>query len=372
VLSTELQTTVVEKPLLALLGKYKGQIEQILPQQFNGKRALKLIVGAINKTPKLLECTPMSVINSVLTAASMGLEIRPGQAYLVPFRNKGRMECTLVVDYRGKIDLVTRSGKVIDIDPDIVYSRDKFRIFRDETGAKVIEHEPTYFVRNDDGSMRPITEADRGVPIGALAVAAMKDGRPKVCFMPAIDIMRIKGKSRSSGDGPWVTDELEMWKKTVVHRICKLLPQTPELALAQAADDAMEMDVPMDHIIDIDPEDENAPPLLEPGSTKAAAEVGEAKVAQMQAERAARQAQKPPVEVKATPAAETKQEPVQEPQEQPQGPISVASWDELPDAIDPELGLEITVGGKKFVRESVEQTWTAAAPKQKPVFGRPR
>ena len=60
---------VVEQPLMKLLGKYKGQISALLPQQFNAERVLKLIVGAINKQPELLRCTPISVVNAILTAA---------------------------------------------------------------------------------------------------------------------------------------------------------------------------------------------------------------------------------------------------------------------------------------------------------------
>src|ERR1039458_7047891 len=110
----------VEKPLMKLLGKYKGQITAILPKQLNDDRVLKLIVGSINKNPKLLQCTPISVINSVLTAAAIGLEIRPGSAYLIPFAKNfkdangwhKRFECQLVIDYRSEIDLALRSGKV--------------------------------------------------------------------------------------------------------------------------------------------------------------------------------------------------------------------------------------------------------------------
>jgi recombination protein RecT len=311
--SQELQATV-EKPLMALLGKYKGQIEQILPRQFDGKRVLKLIIGAINKNPQLLNCTPMSVVNAVLTAATMGLEIRPGSAYLIPFKKNTKVqggwksisECQLVVDYRGKIDLALRGGKVTDIDPDIVYARDKFRVFRDENGHKVVEHEPTYFVKNDDGTMRPITEADRGVPIGALAVAAIKDGKPKVCFMPAMDIERIHQKSKAKDDGPWVTDTMEMWKKTVVHRICKTLPQTPEMALAQAVDDANEMSVSMDSIIEIDSDDASAEqPLLEQ-SKEAAQRVAEQKLAAMENEAASKRSAAPYIQDEGKPyTAET-------------------------------------------------------------------
>lgn len=245
-----------EKPVIAMLAKYQGQIEAVLPKHLTPTRVLKMIVGAINKNPKLLNCTPMSVINAVLTASQMGLEIGPGSCYLVPFGK----DCTLLVDYRGKIDMALRSGKVIDIDLEVVFSKEKFRIYRDENGRKRLEHETMTFKEGADGEHLPITEKDRGIPIGAYALAVLKDGPPKIVFMPAIDIDAIKRRSRAANDGPWVTDPMEMWKKTVCHRICKTLPMSAEkfdqMRMSQEVDDRFEMGESLDQIISSDAEDD--------------------------------------------------------------------------------------------------------------------
>ncbi len=261
-MSTEL-TQQAQKPVIAMLSKYQGQIEAVLPKHLTPTRVLKMIVGAINKTPALLNCTPMSVINAVLTASQLGLEIGPGSAYLIPFGK----ECTLLIDYRGKIDLAQRTGRVLDIDLEVVYSKDKFRIFRDESGHKRLEHEPVLFREGPDGEHLPITEKDRGVPIGAYAMAILKDGPPKIVFMPAIDIDAIKARGRSSGGGPWKTDTMEMWKKTVCHRICKTLPSSAEksepLRQSQEIDDKFEMGESLDRVIEFDATDD--PPQLTAG-----------------------------------------------------------------------------------------------------------
>lgn len=299
--ATDLTKSVIEQPLMKLLGKYRGQISAILPKQFDGDRVLKLIVGAINKTPDLMKCTPMSVVNAVLTAASIGLEIRPNSAYLIPFAKnwKGddgkwhkRFECQLVIDYRGKIDLALRSGRILDIDPDIVYSKDKFRIYRDETGMKAVEHEPILYKTDDAGNRLPISEDDRGVPLGVLVVATIKDGKPKVLFMPWLEIMKIKARSKSSDSGPWVTDVGEMSKKTAIHRICKTLPQSPEMAIANQVDDANETGVNFD-VIDMAPEDYSSDEPMVQQSVEAAEQVAQRKIAEMQQRRAKAEAVDP-------------------------------------------------------------------------------
>ncbi len=279
-------TKHVENNLISFLAKYKGQIEAVLPKHLTPTRVLKLIVGAINREPKLTQCTPMSVINAVLTASTMGLEIRQGSAYLVPFRdNRGRtprMLCTLMIDYRGKIDLALRSNRVQDIDAEVVYSRDKFRIYRDmATGRKVLEHEPVQFLTNGDHMIALTDEKQRGEVIGAYAMAVVTDAPAKFVFMPKLDIDAIRARSKAHADGPWVTDYREMAKKTVIHRICKLLPQSPELALAQDIEDREDQGIPLDDIIDVQLEPEDEAPIL-PQSAEAAEEVAARKLATLQ------------------------------------------------------------------------------------------
>ncbi len=276
----------VENNLMGFLGKYRGQIEAVLPKHLTPTRVLKLIIGAINREPKLTQCTPMSVINAVVTASTLGLEIRQGSAYLVPFKdNRGRtprMLCTLMIDYRGKIDLALRSQRVLDIDAEVVYARDKFRIYRDTaSGRKVLEHEPVQFLMNGD-HMIPLTDkAQRGEMIGAYAMAVVKDAPAKFVFMPRIDIDAIRNRSKAKDDGPWVTDFNEMAKKTVIHRICKLLPQSPELACAQDIEDREDQGIPLDDIIEVEIAPEDEQPILEQ-SQEAADAVAERKLAAMQ------------------------------------------------------------------------------------------
>src|SRR5579859_5995117 len=96
-----------QQTLVNFLAAHRDQIEGVLPEQLKKGRVIELLIAQINKTPALMGCTPMSVFNAVMTAGSLGLEVRNGSAYLVPYGQ----ECQLLIDYRGKIDLALRSGK---------------------------------------------------------------------------------------------------------------------------------------------------------------------------------------------------------------------------------------------------------------------
>jgi recombination protein RecT len=251
----------VENKLIGFLGKYKGQIEGVLARQIDPKRFTRMIVAQINKTPKLLECTPMSVVNSALQAASLGLEIRTNQAYLVPFKDKwGKTQCNLLIDYRGKIDLAKRSGFIKDMEARLVYAADEFEC---SFGAEPrFIHRPFLMHRHSSGVWDRVSVEERGEVILGYAIAWIKGARaPHIEPMTYSEIEGIRSKSRSKNDGPWVTDWGQMARKTLIHRICNYIPQSPELAIAQDLDDRLDVDIPLEPVIDVAPEDDEQPLL---------------------------------------------------------------------------------------------------------------
>jgi recombination protein RecT len=68
------------------------------------------VIIAVGASEALQQCTPKSIAVSALRAATLGLSVDPalGKAYLVPFKN----EATLVVGYKGLIDLATRTENI--------------------------------------------------------------------------------------------------------------------------------------------------------------------------------------------------------------------------------------------------------------------
>jgi recombination protein RecT len=204
-----------------LLERMKPQLEKILPKHLTAERMVALCALAATKTPKLKECTPLSLFNAVMNASRLGLEI--GQhAHLVPFKNSraGVMECVFIPDYRGLIGLAVRSERVKHIDARVVYKDDEFDY---QLGDKpFIRHKPKL---DGDRSEKNI--------LCFYTVAHLADGTPVFDEpMSKAEVDGIRNRSRAKDDGPWVTDFVAMGKKTVIKRLCKFLPQTPELAAA--------------------------------------------------------------------------------------------------------------------------------------------
>ena len=221
------------KELFAMLERAKSQMAELLPAYMKPERMVSLVRMATYRTPKLLECDALTVVESVMQAARLGLEIGgpvPG-AHLVPFRNKnGRYECQLIVDYRGLIGLAVDAGSITSGDARLVYRGERFRVrYGTQPG---IDHEPD-FGAVDQGP-DAITHA--------YFVARLPGGEVKFEVMTRKEIDAIRARSKASDQGPWVTDYGEMAKKTVTKRGLKYIPVSPNAAAARKLAMAIELD----------------------------------------------------------------------------------------------------------------------------------
>lgn len=214
-MTTQTQTAITKRSttetLSDLLRARKDSIAQLVPKHLTPERLMRVAVNCVSKTPKLQECTPTSLLQSVLVAAELGLE--PGGAlghlYLVPYKD----QCTAIIGYRGLIELARRSGEIASIRAVVVHEKDSFRLV--EGIDQTIEHEP--FLDGDPGRLRLV-----------YCVVKLKDGGVHVELMTRAQVDGIKARSRSRDNGPWVTDYEEMAKKTVAKRALKWQPISSE------------------------------------------------------------------------------------------------------------------------------------------------
>ena len=236
-----------KKRFIDLIAKRQKQIEGLLGKQFDFNRYGRLVLVAMERNPKLAQCSAISVVNSVLTAANMGLEIRDRQAYLVPFRNakKSRLEASLIVDYRGKIELARRSGHVEDLEARLVYSGDKLSVVHGLQPK--FEHVPLLY-RQASGRLQRVTSEERGEVVLGYASAWLKNTpHPHIEPMSFDEIEAIRFRSKSAfwpdgntkEDSPWTTDWAQMARKTLIHRVFNYVTNSREMALSQDVDERM-------------------------------------------------------------------------------------------------------------------------------------
>lgn len=207
-----------QQNLKELFEKSKGAIAAVLPKHVTADRLMKIALSLTSKDGNLLACNQMSVLRCVVGAASVGLEVGGllGEAYLVPFKG----ECTLIIGYKGLIKLARQSGEIKSIRARVVYKADEFQV---EYGLReTITHKPN--LESQDLKDEDI--------VAVYAIAEYKDGEPQFEVMTRAQVDKIRGRSASANSGPWVTDYAEMAKKTVIRRLSKVMPLSPEKAQA--------------------------------------------------------------------------------------------------------------------------------------------
>lgn len=177
---------------------------------------------------KLLQCKPNDLMAEALKAASLRLPLNKqlGQAYLLPFKNKGVMTPTLVIGTKGYLQLAMRTGKYETINADVVYEGE-FNHYDKVTGML-------------DLSGTQISNT----PIGYFAYFKKKDGLTKLLYMTLDEVCRyakqysptvkfsekatpaslkemaLKQAANGSGEGVgWYSNFESMAIKTVLRRL---------------------------------------------------------------------------------------------------------------------------------------------------------
>ena len=204
----------VVNQLKELIVKNQTQIETLLPAHYSVHKFLRTIFTQFHKNKALAECSHESILASVLTAAEMGLTPDGREGALVPYNNKGVKEAQFLPMYQGLIKLARNTGTIADIFPATICVNDDFSY---GLGSKpFMDHRPAF--RN------------RGEPIAFYAMILNKDGTSTFGPGPMLleEIKAIQKRSKSGGNGPWITDFESMAWKTVIRRVLKYVTQSSE------------------------------------------------------------------------------------------------------------------------------------------------
>ena len=195
------------------------KIQAIAPTALNLDRFVGVVTHAVQKTPKLLDCDPTSLLSAVMESAALGLTPSGvlGESYLVPRGGAVNLQ----VGYKGLVKLALESGQVRQIVARPVYAKDRFTY--------------SFGLEEDTFEHVPTEDAERGDVVRAYAIARMIDGPAQLEVTALADILQAKAVAQTSN--VWNQWFGAMAAKTSVRRLCRLLTLSPEYHRALAIDD---------------------------------------------------------------------------------------------------------------------------------------
>jgi recombination protein RecT len=211
------------------------EIKKALPSVITPERFTRMALSALNNTPKLAECSQMSFLAALMNAAQLGLEPNTslGQAYLIPYQNKGKMECQFQLGFKGMIDLVYRNEKVQTIQAQCVYEND---VFEYELGLNSrLVHKPTL--------------CNRGKMILVYALFKLDNGGFGFEVMSKEDIdlhAQTYSKGFASQYSPWKSNYEDMAKKTVIKKLLKYAPLKTDFQRILTTDETVKTELSVD------------------------------------------------------------------------------------------------------------------------------
>lgn len=179
-------------------------VQDALPKDFNKERFVQNALALLNDNPNISKYGQAQIIGGLMKGAYLGLDFYSKECYLVPYGNQLNYQ----TDYRGAKKLAKKYAirPVKDIYAKLVHEGDLFEESIDG-GNQTFVFKPKAF---NDGKI-----------IGAFAVCLYVDGGMQYDTMSLADLENTRKQSKASNSPAWKNFTGEMYKKTVLHRLCK-------------------------------------------------------------------------------------------------------------------------------------------------------
>lgn len=196
------------------LTKKLTENKEALPAGFNQQRFILNCITVIqdmmkdNKKKEQLEkINPETIPVCLAKAAYLGLDFFNGECYAIPYGEN----LTFQTDYKGEIKLCKR------------YSKNKIK----DIFAKVVR-QGDFFMEEVDGGKQNVQYRPKPFSneqmIGAFAIVVFEDGSMMYDTMSSEDIENVRNTySKMKDSQAWKSSTGEMYKKTVLRRLCKLI-----------------------------------------------------------------------------------------------------------------------------------------------------
>lgn len=182
------------------------KVQDALPKDFNKARFVQNCLAVLNEKPELQKYGANQLKAGLVKGAYLGLDFYSQECYLIPYGST----LTFMPGYKGDVKLAKKYSirPIKDIYAKLVREGDEFEEMI-ENGEQSINFKPKPF---NDGKI-----------VGAFAVVLYEDGGMKCDSMSLADLENTRNQSKAKNSPAWKNFPGQMYKKTVLRRLCNTI-----------------------------------------------------------------------------------------------------------------------------------------------------
>lgn len=178
-----------------------------LPEDFHKTRFVNNAIALLNDNPEIAKFGKPQIMAGLMKGAFLGLDFMSKECYLIPYGNQLQYQTSYTGDVKLAIKYSTKPIKKIE--SAIVREGDEFTTWTENGVTKY--------------SYKPITFNNKSI-IGAFAACIYEDGDQIVEMMSVEDLENTRSASKAKNSPAWTRFTSEMYRKTVLRRLCKRIP----------------------------------------------------------------------------------------------------------------------------------------------------
>ena len=201
------QVAEKKKDFGTLITEKLDAVQTALPKDFNKTRFVQNCLSVLNDDPdRYMKFSTPVILSNIVRASYLGLEFSNKECYLVPYGDK----LNFMIGYTGAMKLAKKysARPVKNIYAKLIRDGDVFE-------EVIVNGEPSI-------NFKPVFPND-GKIIGAFAVVLFKDGGMNYEAMTLDELENTRKHSKASNSMAWKDFTGEMYKKTVIRRLCKYI-----------------------------------------------------------------------------------------------------------------------------------------------------
>lgn len=209
-------------------------VSDALPKDFNKARFVQNSIALLNDNPGIAKYGQQQIIAGLLKGSYLGLDFFNKEAYLVPYGES----LTYQTSYKGKTKLIKKYSirPVKDVYSFIVREGDDFKYGLND-GKPYVTFNPMPF--------------GNGNITGAFAACVFENGELLIEAMSLAELENTRSSSKAKNSPAWSKFTTEMYRKTVIHRLCKHIDLDFENPTQRATfDEDMEIETDTQTIIE--------------------------------------------------------------------------------------------------------------------------